>query len=169
MFVSYGQIFVFLACVTIGCTSGIFLSFSQCLKRLITNRAVGVLLDITAFIAVTITYLFLSFSWGFPSVRAYMIVGVIVGLWGYMKSFHIILAKFTKKFYNIIIKKLTKGKGTKDDRSKSKKVDSGLNGRGSVAFIYSSNDNGLSNDYNSGQKKSYRIFARPNRKIRKIN
>lgn len=151
MFVSYGQIFVFLACVTVGCTSGIFLSFSQCLKRLITNRAVGVLLDITAFIAVTITYLFLSFSWGFPSVRAYMIVGVIVGLWGYMKSFHIILAKSAVLVYNISVRyiKIRKVR-QKNDRGKTKKVNSRRGSGRSFAGVNTRVGYGLSTDCDRG-------------------
>ncbi len=98
-----------------------------------------------------------------------MIFGVMLGLTMYLKSFHRILAKFTKKVYNITIQNFKKGMEKKNDRNKSKKIDSGVNRGGSVASFFSGVDNGLSNDFNKGQKKSHRIFRKPNSKIRKAN
>ena len=106
MFVSSNQIYVFLACVTIGCCCGVFLSVSHLLKIVIKNKILTALCDIIAFLLISLVYVAWSHHWRFPSFRMYMMVGLFLGLVLYMKSFHIILAKFIKKLYTILVRLL---------------------------------------------------------------
>ncbi len=112
MFVSSGQIFVFLACIAFGGASGFVFTLFSPLKRIVKKM---IFINIIDFISMClIAFLFLIFGnfFNFPSLRAYMIVGVLIGIFCYFKSFNIILAKARKKIYNIIIKnKGRKGNG----------------------------------------------------------
>ncbi len=169
MFATLNQFYVFLACVMFGAIGGTIFSFFSTTKMLIKSRVFEVIIDILCMLILSIAFSIFSYKNNFPNLRVYMLLGALIGLFMYLKSFHIILAKFAKKFYNIIVQKFRKGMEKKNDRNKSKKVDSGFNGGGSIATFYSSDNNGLSNDYNSGQEKSHRIFRRTKTKIRKSN
>ena len=169
MFVTLNQFYIFLACVTFGAFSGLFFSLFSVLKAFIKSKVFEIIIDIFLMFSLSIAFSIFSYKNHLPNIRIYMLAGVLIGLSMYLKSFHRILANFAKKFYNIITHKLNKGKGKVNDRNKSKKSYSGLNGRSSVATLYSSDNNGLSNDFHRGQKKSHRIFRRSNRKIRNIN
>lgn len=118
MFVSSGQFFVFLACIAFGGLSGIvFILFSP-LKRTIKSTIIDNVIDFISMCVIAFLYLLFAKFYKFPSLRAYMIIGVLLGIFCYFKSFNIILAKARKKFYNIIIKyKRRKGNG----RTKVKK------------------------------------------------
>ena len=169
MFVTLNQIYVFIACVSFGGIGGLIFSLFCIIKTLVKFKIFEVLCDVFCMALLSVAFSVFSYKFSFPNIRVYMIFGVLLGLTLYLKSFHRILAKFAKKFYNITIQKFTKGKGRKNDRNKGEKVNSGTNGRGSVVTVYSSVNNGLSNDYDKRQKKSYRIFRKSNRKIRDAN
>ncbi len=158
MFITLNQFYVFLACVTFGAFGGVLFSIFAIIKRLIKSKILHVILDVFCMIALSLGFSVFSYKHNFPNLRAYMIFGALLGLTMYLKSFHRILAKIIKKFYNITIQKFKKGKGKTNDRNKSKKSNSGVNGGGSITSIYPSGDNGLSNDFNSGHKKSHRIL-----------
>ena len=108
MFVSKGQIFVFIACVAFGGVSGIVFSFFSVLNFIIKNKIVKHLFDFLAFLIVCFAYVIFAYKMHFPNFRLYMIAGVFAGIYIYIKSFHIILAKFAKKLYNITILKREK-------------------------------------------------------------
>lgn len=121
MFVSSGQIFVFIACIAFGGVSGLVFFIISPFKMICKNKIIYAVLDFLCF--ALITYLFLLFynRYKFPNLRAYMIIGVFLGLLCYFKSFNIILAKVQKKFYNIIKEiKINKGRN-KNGRTKAKK------------------------------------------------
>ena len=124
MFVTKNQFYVFLACLAFGAITGFVLSFLTCGVKLTRNK---ILENLTALIVLSL-------------------LGLIFTAYMFFMSFHIILAKFLKKFYNVIIKTIQKDKKVKYDRSKNKKNDSSVNGRGSVSIGDTSINNGLSND-----------------------
>ena len=105
MFVAKNQIFVFFACVAIGGIGGILFTFSTLIKFFIKNARLKILPDIAAFCVFSLFYVWVSFRLNFPSYRVYMTAGAIIGLFLYMKSFNITLALWTKKLYNITVKK----------------------------------------------------------------
>ncbi len=150
MFVSSGQIYVFLACFAVGGVSGIFLSVSRGVKYLIKNKIVAVISDITAFLAITLSFIGLSFAFGFPNIRAYMPLGVFLGVIAYMKSFHIILAKLTIMIYNYIITHTGRIIRNANDRRKTKKINSRRRSRRGAFGSDTAIDNGLSVDSDRG-------------------
>ena len=141
MFVTKNQFYVFIACVAFGAIGGVVFSFFTPLKLSVKSQAIRILLDATAFIVFTGGYVFYSFTLNFPSIRAYNILGVLLGLVLYLKSFGIILAKSVKKLYNILRKKLTK---VKNDGRKDQKTNSRRNGRRSSTRSDIVNGNGIS-------------------------
>ncbi len=100
MFISNGQFYVFLATIAIGGLCGIFFSLSALIKLKIQNVVLRVIPDVVAFMITFVIYHFISRWLSFPSFRAYMVLGVIVGIALYFKSFHILLAKCVKNLYN---------------------------------------------------------------------
>lgn len=151
MFVTANQIYVFLACVSFGGCSGIIFSVSELFKRFISNKWLRFLPDFLAFMVVTVLYVFSAYHMRFPNLRLYMILGVMLGVVIYLKSFHILLAKTFKKAYNIIKRIKVK---TKDDGIKNKKTDCSVDrGRG-IARCYTRVNNALSVNRHKFAKKS---------------
>ena len=118
MFISSGQFYVFIACVALGGIFGILFSISELSKYFIKNTYIKFLPDAVAFCLVALGFITISFILKFPNFRIYMAFGVLLGVALYFKSFHIILAKTSKKLYNIIVKKLKRKRLTKDERRK---------------------------------------------------
>ena len=110
MFVSRGQFFVFIACVAFGGVCGILFSAAGALKFFVKNKIVKNLFDFITFLLVCFLYFIFAYKMRFPNFRFYMVLGVFLGIFMYIKSFHIILAKFVKKMYNVIIIKREKTK-----------------------------------------------------------
>ena len=158
MFVSLNQFYVFMSCVMFGAMGGVVYSVLSILRLIIKNKVFNGAIDAIFMLVLSFIFSVFSYKSNFPNIRFYMMGGVLLGLILYLKSFHIILAKFVKKFYNITIQKFKKGLEKKNDRKKGKKIDSGVNSGGSFASIYSGYDNGLSNDFNSGQRKTHRLL-----------
>lgn len=109
MFVTFNQFFVFLACVAYGGISGILFSIVILIDKATKKKWVKIVLDIFAFLTTAVVYLIYSYKMQFPNLRMYMVAGVLLGIALYLKSFHIMLAKFLKKAYNIIKRKKAKG------------------------------------------------------------
>ncbi len=153
MFVTSNQIYIFLACVAYGGVSGVIFSILFCVKKIVKNQFLAFTFDFISFIVVAFGYLLYSYSLKFSDFRIYMPIGVFIGILAYLKSFHILVAKYVKKIYNIIRKIFKK---VNDDRIKSKKAGCGVNrGRG-VAVCLSSNDMDLSTDSHKRKgKKTY--------------
>lgn len=165
MFVTKNQFYVFLSCVTFGCVCAILLSISTVIKFFIKNKAFKILPDVVVFILISFLYRIYSYKINFPNVRIYMIFGVLLGMLMYFKSFHILLAKYIKKFYNILNRKITKIKKAKDERNKVKKVDSRNYGRRCFVGSSASIDNGVSTNINSSRKQPNRKVRRKNRRV----
>lgn len=108
MFVTLNQIYVFISCIAFGGVVGIFYTPILLLKDKNGSSLIVITLEISYFLIISICFLGYSFVLNFPSLRAYMILGVFVGIFLYVKSFHIMLAKVCKKIYNKYIKFLRK-------------------------------------------------------------
>ncbi len=118
MFVSGGQFYVFVATIAFGGACGIFFSLSSLLKLKIKSDLLRIFPDFFSFLIVAILYVFYAKWMSFPNFRAYMPLGVIVGITIYFKSFHILLAKCVKNLYNKRIRLLIKVKEFFDKRNK---------------------------------------------------
>ena len=118
MYVSANQFYVFLACISFGGVFGCFFSIISLVKKRIKAYPVKILLDILFFLLLSGGYVVYSFCCNFPSLRGYMPIGVILGIFLYMKSFHLILAKCLKKTYNKYVRKINARKETNDERRK---------------------------------------------------
>ncbi|MCQ2387653.1 MAG: hypothetical protein MJ066_04335 [Clostridia bacterium] len=101
MFVTKNQFYIFIACIAIGGLFGVLFSLSKVFKK-IPIKTVGIITDVFSFVLTGVGFVFLSSVLDFPSLRFYMILGVIAGIFLYMRSFDIMLAKICKKAYNII-------------------------------------------------------------------
>lgn len=102
MFVTKNQFFIFLCCISIGAI-GKMLSFGFLKIKSKSNiLLLKILFDVLTYLLITFLFIFTSFYFKFPSVRAYMILGIMIGIILYDKSLKIILAKLTKRIYNII-------------------------------------------------------------------
>lgn len=121
MLITKNQIFVFIACISFGGVSGIFLSLAEVLKKPINVKPLKILPDVAAFILIAAAYVVFSFKLNFPSYRIYMTVGVFLGLALYYKSLHVILAKCTQKAYNKTIKRFFEFLKTKKGKTKDGK------------------------------------------------
>ena len=152
MFVTKSQIFIFIACLSFGGVCGIFYSFSAAVKYFIKNKFIKAIPDVIASLFIALIYVNFSFSINFPNVRAYMMAGVFVGIFLYLKSFHILLAKNSEKIYNICKNKILKAKDVRkqskrkntNNRRKGKKAYRGKHGGRSFVAIDSSNSYGVS-------------------------
>ena len=118
MFVSSGQFYVFISCVSFGAISGFLFYVINYIKLIIKPEIFCKILDFVTMLIISFLYVVYSKRLNFPSFRLYMPFGVLLGLVCYFKSFNIILAKAQKKFYN----KYIKNKGNKGNgRTKVKK------------------------------------------------
>jgi hypothetical protein len=113
MFVSANQIYVFIACVFFGGTVGVLFSLSSLIKSKIKNEWLKLVPDVASFIITAFFYVLYAYKMNFPNLRLYMVLGVLIGIIAYFKSFHLLLAKFIKMAYNIIKRKKV---NVKDDR-----------------------------------------------------
>lgn len=115
MFITAKQFYVFVACFAIGSACGILFSVSAAIKKFIKPRVLSILPDFTAFVLTACICVFASYALKFPNFRPYMPAGVLTGIYAYMKSYHILLAKCGKKAYNLVIRKNTT-RNAKDKR-----------------------------------------------------
>ena len=105
MFVTANQFYVFISCVFLGVFLGLPLSFVKFVNFLVKNKILTNVLYVIYFINLSLAYVYFAHALYFPSFRIYMIIGVLLGLFAYMKSLHFILAKLVEKLYNRISKK----------------------------------------------------------------
>lgn len=103
MYVTNGQIYVFLGAVSYGVLLGVLYGLFSAIKYFIKNKIFGVFLDVAFFVLFAAGYVFFSVKYNFPSLRPYMPLAALLGLWLYTKSFGIIVANISKKLYNIIV------------------------------------------------------------------
>lgn len=109
MFITANQIFIFLVCVYSGLLSGVVYDILYILKFTVGGKRMDIILDIVFFVIFSGIYIFVSFIFEFPVFRLYMFFAAQLGLFMYIKSFHILFANASKKIYNKL--KRLKGKG----------------------------------------------------------
>lgn len=97
------QLYLFLLCVLLGAACGIVYDALFLLRTLFRQRAVRIICDILFCLFCGAAYLALSVSLGFPSLRLYFALGLLLGLALYLKSFHKTVAFFADKVYNRVI------------------------------------------------------------------
>ena len=148
MFVSKNQFYIFVACFVFGVICAFIFAFLGLFNKVIKNKIFRFIADVILISAFSVLFSIYSYKMSFSNLRAYMLLGVLIGFICYLKSFHIILANLSKKFYNIIKQKIILNKVKKNDRRKSKKSDSGNNGGGSTPSRHLARNNGISNDFN---------------------
>jgi hypothetical protein len=100
MFVTANQIFIFLVCIYSGLLSGVIYDVLYILKLATGGKWTNIILDILFFIIFAGIYIFVSFMFEFPVFRLYMFFATQLGLFMYIKSFHILIANGAKKIYN---------------------------------------------------------------------
>lgn len=100
MFVTKNQFYVFISCVAFGSGAGMAFSSFLLIFSFIKNKLIKSLLPIIISLPLSALFVLYGYKLKFPNFRLYMIVGVFCGIYLYFKSFHIILAKYVKKFYN---------------------------------------------------------------------
>ncbi len=145
MFVTKNQIYVFIACIAFGGLCGIILSAISAIKYFVKNKYLIIIIDVFSWAFLGVLFSIYSYILNFPNFRFYMLAGVFISIVAYFKSFHIILAKRTKKLYNKIIEKF-KLKRTEDDRKKVQKSSGRKHGRRSASISNVSDGDGVSVD-----------------------
>lgn len=105
MFVSENQFFVFIACLSFGVSFGFLFSISKLIKSRISSVFLRILPDLVVFLLLSVAYVLYSHYLKFPNFRLYMIIGIVLGILIYLKSLHILLAKYLKMSYNILSRK----------------------------------------------------------------
>ena len=80
MFVTKNQLLVFIACIAFGGCFGVFFGFADFSKKLIRNKIVNIFINIISFILMGILFVYYAYYMYFPSFRAYMPIGVCLGV-----------------------------------------------------------------------------------------
>lgn len=152
MFDTLSQFCTFVACISFGVGSGIFVSVSTLLKKTVKTSFVKIILDVFFFFVIAVLYVLYAYRLGFSSLRVYMLFGVFAGITAYMKTFHIFVAKFIKKGYNRL--QLEKDKRRcKYERRKNKKSNRCNDGGRRFVARRSSCRYGVSTDFDKRSTK----------------
>ena len=118
-FISIDQPRVFLACVSIGIISGvIYLPFYLVLQFIKINFVKHIVNGLWL-TSCSVIFTYFNLIYEFPNFRAYMVVGVVLGIYLYKLSFHKVFAILLNKVYNVINKLIKKIKA-KNERRKEK-------------------------------------------------
>ena len=166
MFVTKNQIYIFIACISFGILNGIVFGILSLIKKKLKNQVVKFIIDLSAFVVMTLFFILFSYLMHFSDLRLYMACGVFIGIYMYFKTLHILLAKNVKKIYNVYEKILAK---VKNVRKQSNKNNHSINCRcGSVASDTSFN-NGLSNDCHRCKTKRPTSSKRKDKRIQGAN
>ena len=80
MFVSSGQFYIFMGSLAFGILGGVFHRLAASLRVFWKNRFFRAALDIAAFLLLAALYVAFAYYYNFPSVRAYMIAAVFLGM-----------------------------------------------------------------------------------------
>ena len=147
MFVTKNQFYIFVACFAFGAFCGVIFSVASIFNKAIKNKIACFFIDIILMCLYSVLFSIYSYKFNFSDLRAYMLFGILIGFIAYLKSFHIILAKLLKKIYNIINLKIKMLRVRRNDRRKSKKSDSGINGGGSPSISNTDFYHGVPNNF----------------------
>ncbi len=96
------RFYIFLVCVMLGVSGGILYDAFSPIRSVFRRQWVRIACDFLFCVVFGAYYLFCSVALGFPSLRFYNLLGCILGIVLYLKSFHKIVAFFAKKVYNRI-------------------------------------------------------------------
>ena len=130
MFVTSGQFSCFFGAISFGGVFGVLYSLIKGIKRLIKQEKISIIiggaLEIIYFIFMSVCFVKYRYYYQYPSIRVYMLLGVILGLVAYAKSFHLLLAKLGFLVYNrinkfILTKKVKLNDGKKVQKSNRRK------------------------------------------------
>ena len=94
------QLRIFLLCILIGIVGGVFYDAFFLLRAPLRVRWVRILCDFLFCLTFGAVYLLFAVSFRMPPLRTYYILGLTLGLFLYLKSFHKIVAFFSEKLYN---------------------------------------------------------------------
>ncbi len=94
------QVFTFLVCVACGLAGGVVYDVFWMVGKLLPARWVRVLCDLLFCFLFGGLFLFVSVMMDLGTVRFYSLLGCLLGLFLYLKSFHKIVAFFCEKVYN---------------------------------------------------------------------
>lgn len=94
------QVFTFLVCVSCGLAGGVIYDIFWIVQKLLRARWIRLLCDFAFVVLFGGLYLFVSVMMDLGSVRLYTLLGCLLGLFLYLKSFHKIVAFFCGKVYN---------------------------------------------------------------------
>ena len=119
MFLSLDQPRVFAVCLIIGILSGVLYEVFGLILCFIKQKYIKHGVKFLWLILCVPIYISFSFYYEFPDFRAYMPIGVGVGIYLYKLSIHKIFAILQNKVYNIITKLVYKLKAS-NERSKKK-------------------------------------------------
>lgn len=115
------QLRIFLICVLIGVVGGALYDVFFFIRNCYRKQWFRVLCDILFCCAFATVYVLFSVTFGFPPLRFYFILGLTLGLFLYLKSFHKIVAFFSEKLYNGLNRRY-KGKTRHGRRGKGAKA-----------------------------------------------
>ena len=109
------QIYIFIICLFCGVISGIaydILYIARCIlcgidksNYTVKDRIFLIICDLLYCILFAAGFIFVSVLFDFENLRAYMLIGCALGALIYLKSFHLIVAFFVSRVYNVITAK----------------------------------------------------------------
>ena len=109
------QIYIFIICLFCGILSGVVYDILYVVRcslcgidkysYTVKDKIFLIICDLLYCLVFAAGFIFVSVLFGFENLRAYMLIGCFIGAIIYLKSFHIIVAFFVRKVYNVIIAK----------------------------------------------------------------
>ncbi len=151
MLVTKNQIYVFIACIAFGVVSGVLFGILSILKIFLKYKILRLVPDVLAGLITGVLFVLYAYVLNFPTLRVYMVIGIMLGLVGYFKSFNIILAKSMEKIYNIYKSKKVR---RKNDRIKVQKARGRRNSRRGDVNDNTDFHNGVSVNFNRSRKQA---------------
>ena len=118
MFATANQLYFFIESVFMGVITAFLYEPIRLVKSLIKTKFIGQIIDVLYAIIPLLIYLNLSLKFCFPDVRAYMLLGVLLGFIIENKSFHKTLAKVYSLVYNKTVSFIRRK--SRDGRKKTK-------------------------------------------------
>lgn len=106
MFVSKWQVYYFAECLFIGVVSALASETLTVFLIAFKNKIFRHAAEFASFVVVAVVYFYASLYFKFPSVRAYMIVGVLLGFRLERATVGKTLAKYLETCYNKAVKSL---------------------------------------------------------------
>lgn len=112
------QLQAFLLCASFGALGGVCYEPFFCAAYLFRSRVPHIAADLLFCIVFAAGYLFFSTAARLPPLRAYLVAGLALGFWLYLKSIHKIVAFFADKVYNTCVRLKNNGRNQKKCREK---------------------------------------------------